>query len=72
MLFRSAQVQKYGWGSGKADAGVCLEGSVRLAEMQVWERGWFKGGMQPVKGVFTEPYSEWLMYFYNEEEGDKS
>lgn len=66
LVWDKAEVAKHGWGSGRADAAVCLEGSVQMAEMQVGERGWFKGGMQPVKGVFVEPYSEWLMYFYEE------
>ena len=60
------KVEEMEWGSGTADAAVCLEGGPRLAEMQVFERGWFKNGMQPFedKGVFIEPYSEWLVYFY--------
>ena len=68
MVWDAAKVKECGWGSATADAAVCLEGSVQMAEMQVWERGWFKGGMQPVKGVFVEPYSEWLMNFYIEKE----
>jgi len=62
------KVKEMGWGSATADAAVCLEGTSGLAVMQIWERGWFKDGMQPVKGVFIEPYSEWLMNFYNEKE----
>ena len=64
------KIKVMGWGSATADAAVCLEGMSGLAEMQVWERGWFEKGMQPVEGCNCEPYSEWLMYFYND--GDDS
>jgi len=63
------KIQRNGWGergSVTAAAAVCLEGGPRLAEMQVFERGWFKDGMQPVANVYCEPYSEWLVYFYDE------
>jgi len=65
-VWDQAKVQQMGWGKATADAAVCLEGTSGLATMQVWERGWFKKGMQPFPGVFCEPYSEWLMCFYNE------
>jgi len=68
-VWDAEKVKAQGWGPNDvatADAAVCLEGGPELAEMQVWERGWFEKGMQPVEGVFVEPWSEWLMYFYND------
>jgi len=59
------KVKRLGWGGEQPEGtcAVCAEGT-QMAEMQVWEQGPFKKGMQPCQGVFMEPWSEWLMYIY--------
>jgi hypothetical protein len=60
-VWDAAKVKEMGWGSGRAPAGIAWEGgpydwAVTVSLDPVW--------MRDYPGVFMEPYSGWLLYFY--------